>query len=197
MEKIDETNVETEHQPSAVLALAWRELSVNDIESLMRIANEIHTELPESDNVFCERVKLFREGCLALVDLKTGQLYGYAITHPIRRGQPPGLNSLLTEIVPNADQYYIHDLAILPELHGRGFARECIEIVLENAKQFPTTGLVSVYGTAPFWGRFGFSPKEVDDVLRRKLMGYGEDATYLERSNDEYQRHTEVAKEML
>lgn len=63
---------------------AWRELSVNDIESLVRVAGKIHPDLHESDQVFAERVKHFPGGCLALVDDDGDELCGYVISHPIR-----------------------------------------------------------------------------------------------------------------
>jgi len=185
-----EAKVEAESPAKA--KAAWRELSVNDIESLVRIADKIHPDLPESDEVFAERIKLFPEGCLALVEGEDDELCGYVISHPIRRRQPPALDSLLGEIAPDADQYYIHDLAILPKARGHGLAQECINKLFAIAKRFPTTSLVSVYGTAPFWGRFGFVPGENDEVLEKKLLDYGDDATYLERKNEEYQRPTKT-----
>lgn len=161
---------------------AWRKMSVRDVEGLLRVADKIHPDLPESDHVFTERVKLFPEGCLVLVE--GDEVCGYAISHPIRRHQPPALDSLLGKIAPDADQYYIHDLAILPRFRGRGLAAVCIDKLFAVAKRFPTTCLVSVYGTAPFWERFGFVPDPVDAVLLEKLRGYGEDATYLSRKNE-------------
>lgn len=186
MEEAKESKLEAKNPAKA--KAAWRELSVNDIECLVRVADKIHPGLPESDEVFAERVKLFPEGCLALVEGEDDELCGYVISHPIRRRQPPALDSLLEEIAPDADQYYIHDLALLPKARGRGLAQECISKLFAIAKRFPTTSLVSVYGTAPFWGRFGFVPEEIDEVLKKKLLGYGDDATYLERKNEEYQR---------
>lgn len=73
----------------------------------------------------------------------------------------------------------------MPELRGRGFAREGIEELLATvAKRYSTTSLVCVYGTAPFWGRFGFMPEEVGEEMKKKLLGYGNDAVYLERQNE-------------
>ncbi|KAK3938119.1 putative gcn5-related n-acetyltransferase [Diplogelasinospora grovesii] len=164
--------------------VAWRQMSVNDIEGVLRVADEVHPDLPESDYVFTERVKLFPDGCLVLVD--DDEVCGYAVSHPIRHRQPPALDSLLGEIPPDADQYYIHDLAILPRCRGCGLAAECIGKLLTVAMRYPTTCLVSVYGTAPFWGRFGFVPdSEPDKVMVEKLQGYGADATYLSRHNDQ------------
>ena len=165
--------------------VAWCQLSASNIDNLVRIADKLHPDLPESEQVFAERCKLFPEGCLALVETEGGGMHGYAISHPIRRRQPPPLNSFLGGIASNADQYYIHDLVIAPEVRGSGLARECMEKLLAVAKPYSTTSLVSVYGTAPFWARFGFVPQEVDEVMKKKLLDYGDDAVYLERKNEE------------
>ena len=177
-----------EKEISVQAKASWRELSINDIESLARIADKIHPDLPESDEVFAERVKLFPEGCLGLVEGTANELCGYVISHPIPRLQPPALNSLLGKIASDADQYYIHDLAVLPRFRGRGLAQECITKLFVIAKRYPTTCLISVYGTEQFWSHFGFVPAQIGDVLKKKLLDYGDDATYLERKNEEYQR---------
>ena len=184
--KAKEAKVETA-QPDHAEA-SWSELSVNDIKSLARVADQIHPDLPESDEVFAERVQLFPEGCLGLWEAKDDALSGYVISHPIKHRQPPTLNCLLGKIASDADQYYIHDLAILPRLRGRGFAQECINKLFAIAKRYPMTCLISVYGTEPFWSRFGFVTVQIDDVLEKKLQDYGDDAVYLERKNEDYQR---------
>jgi GNAT superfamily N-acetyltransferase len=162
---------------------AWRQMSIGDVKGLLHVADTIHPDLPESEHVFAERVQLFPAGCQVLVE--GDEVCGYAISHPIRHGQPPALDRLLGEIAPDADQYYIHDLAILPQFRGRGRAAECIAKLLDVAARYSTTSLVSVYGTAPFWGRYGFVAGAVDDVLSEKLRDYGEDATFLLRQNSQ------------
>lgn len=156
-------------------------MSLGDIAGLLRVADEIHPDLKEGDYVFTERVKLFPEGCLVLEE--GDEVCGYAISHPIRHGQPPVLNSLLGEIAPDASQYYIHDVAILPRFRGQGLAGECVRRLLEVAKRYPTTCLVSVYGTVPFWARLGFATEPVDGALLEKLRQYGGNATFLSRHN--------------
>ncbi|KAL4815665.1 acyl-CoA N-acyltransferase [Aspergillus spinulosporus] len=163
-------------------AAVWRNLTVSDIDNLMHVANTIHPDLPERAVVFAERVTLYPDGCLALVN-GSGQLHGYAISHPIRHHQPPALDTLLGEIPADASEYYIHDVAVLPELRGQGLAAQGIARLLEvaAAKGFSRTCLVSVYGTEAFWGRFGFR-REVDgEELKEKLRGYGDGAVYLSR----------------
>jgi len=157
----------------------WRTMTASDIKSVLLIADQVHPELPESDTIFKERVQLFPDGCLVLIE--TDEVCGYLISHPIRNRKPPALDSLLVEIAPDADQYYIHDLAILPKMRGQGLAAVCMDRILAVAKCYPTTCLVSVYGTSTFWNRFGFVASTVDGVLADKLRGYGEDAVFLER----------------
>ncbi|MCJ1316781.1 hypothetical protein MMC15_002102 [Xylographa vitiligo] len=174
---------------------AWRKMSVNDVDGVLRIADVIHPDLPESDYVFAERAKLFPEGCLVLV--KDDEVCGYALSHPIRFHQPPALDSLLGNIAPDADQYYIHDLAILPIFRGQGLAAECMGKLLAIAKRYPTTCLVSVYGTASFWARFGFVTEPIDAALSKKLHDYGEDAVYLLCQNNETNTVTVAASTAL
>jgi GNAT superfamily N-acetyltransferase len=163
----------------------WRNLTPNDIDSLMRVADAIHPDLPESAQIFAERINLYPEGCLTL-ETENGQVSGYAISHPIRHHQPPALDTLLGAIPSDADQYYIHDIAILPEFRGCGLAAQCVERLLGFAKRggFPVTCLVSVYGTERFWAQFGFGSDVVGGDLEGKLSGYGDDAVYLSRLNN-------------
>ncbi|KAH8167156.1 hypothetical protein CIB48_g1089 [Xylaria polymorpha] len=161
----------------------WRQLDPHDIEGLVHVANVVHTELQERNSVFAERARLFPEGCLVLEE--EARICGYAISHPIRHRRPPALDTFLGEIASEADQFYIHDVCILPELRGRGHAFEALDRLFAIAERYPTTCLVSVYGTTPFWTRFGFSPPDaMDHTLSEKLCGYGDGAVYLERRND-------------
>ncbi|KAF2996887.1 hypothetical protein E8E13_005184 [Curvularia kusanoi] len=172
----------------------WHRLSPADISQIADIANTIHQDLPERDAVFLERIKLYPQGCLGLfkkpnsgssISNEQKQLCGYIISHPIRRQRPPALDTLLEDIAKDADQYYIHDVAILPEYRGSGLAQQGIEQVLGTvATRYETSSLVSVYGTGKFWGKFGFKvPEDLEVELREKLRGYGDGARYLERKN--------------
>lgn len=167
---------------NAATIARWRRLAPDDVKSLVRVADKIHPDLSESLEVFQERLRLFPTGCLGLYE--SDELHGYVISHPIRRHQPPALNTMIGEIAADADQYYIHDLAIMPKLRGYGYAQACMEEILAIARGYSTTSLVSVYGTVPFWTRSGFLHVDVSEVLERKLQVYGPDAVYLERRNE-------------
>ena len=191
MEEAEAKEAKVETTQSVHASASWNELSINDIKDLARVADKIHPDLPESDEVFAERVELSPEGCLGLWEGKGShnELCGYVISHPIKHRQPPALNSLLGKIASDADQYYIHDLAILPKFRRRGFAQDCIKrLVAIVAKRYATTCLIAVYGTEPFWRGFGFVRVHGDGVLGGKVREYGDDAVFLERKNEEYQR---------
>ncbi|KAK3291453.1 uncharacterized protein B0H64DRAFT_246098 [Chaetomium fimeti] len=163
--------------------VTWRPMTESDIPGVMRVANDIHRDLPEHEPIFLERLKLFAEGCMVLVEADGEEVGGYIVSFPVRRGKPPALNELLGVIPQDADQYYLHDIAILPGFRGRRAAAEGIGRTLEVARRYPTTCLISVYGTVPFWARFGFSPEPVDAAMEEKLRGYGPGATYLTHQN--------------
>ncbi|CAH0041140.1 unnamed protein product [Clonostachys rhizophaga] len=156
---------------------SWRGMTNADIEGVLRVASEIHPDLPESASVFAERLSIFPDGCLVLA--LGDDICGYAVSHPIRTGHPPALDHQIGEIAPDADQYYIHDLAILPRVRTRGLGAQCIEKLLLVADGYQTTCLISVYNSASFWGRFGFIPEPTDTVLAAKIRGYGQYAVYL------------------
>lgn len=158
-------------------------MTPDDITSVLKVAEIIHPDLPEGEAMIADRLKLFPEGCLVLE--RDGDIGGYAISHPIRHHQPPELDSLLGEMPVEADQFYIHDLAVLPGFRGCGLAKECIDRLLGLAvrKGFASACLVSVYGTSSFWGRFGFVVEVVGGELREKLRWYGEDAVFMVRKN--------------
>ncbi|KAH7304237.1 acyl-CoA N-acyltransferase [Stachybotrys elegans] len=160
---------------------SWRHALPSDIEGLVKVADNVHPDLPESDDVFQERIILFPEGCLILTG-DDGEVCGYAISHPIRHEEPPSLDKLLREIPPEANQYYIHDLAILPKMRGKGLAAEALRILLQVAEAYPSACLISVYGTTSFWSKFGFTAEPISDALTKKLEEYGEDATFMSRT---------------
>ncbi|WP_140985639.1 GNAT family N-acetyltransferase [Asticcacaulis tiandongensis] len=152
----------------------WRQMGLKDIDAAFEVAAVAHESLPERREIFAERLSLFPKGCLVLET--GGRVVGYALSHPIKRFQPPALDSLLGQIAPEADDYYIHDVAILPEARG-GQAQAAVRYLLGIAADYESASLVSVYGTAGFWGRFGFEPAVQD--MTQKLAPYGDSAVYM------------------
>ncbi len=157
----------------------WRAMHEGDLPAVLHAAGTAHPGLPESEAVFAERLSLFPRGCLVLAN--GAVVEGYAVSHPIHRFHPPALDTLLGDLPGDADDYYIHDLVVSPQRRGGGHAAAGVHRLLEVASAYETTSLVSVYGTARFWARFGFAPAVQD--MRDKLRHYGAGAVYMLRRN--------------
>lgn len=114
----------------------------------------------------------------------TGALVGYALVHGACGPEAPaGLNA-----VPSAGptgrgdlrHAFIHDVAVLPSARRLGVASALVERVLEESTRSGarTIVLVSVQGSAPFWGRHGFRPTGLQPAV---LATYGPGATHMSR----------------
>ena len=159
----------------------WQAMQPADLPEVAALSERIHPELPEDYAVQAKRLALWPRGCKIL--RQDGKIMGYAFSHPIIAGNPPPLNAVPEEIDPRADEYYLHDVVVDPALRGRGLASQAIDLLLAEAQAFETAALVSVYGTAPFWERFGFTPVVIEDMAW-KLAPYGEGAVFMRRLNE-------------
>jgi GNAT superfamily N-acetyltransferase len=151
-----------------------------DLADVQALADTIHVDHPEDAAVFADRLRLYPQGC-AVLDVD-GRLIGYALTHPWRYGEPPPLNSELRHIPQNATTYYLHDVALLPEARGRGYAMQIGDRLMCHAEQegFPNLSLVAVNGSQPFWEKLGFRVTVIPG-LESKLLSYGPDAVLMVR----------------
>jgi GNAT superfamily N-acetyltransferase len=159
----------------------WRPLRVDDLPAVLRVQEEAypwHQEVPE---VFFDRLKLFPAGCLALED--SGELQGYALSHPWHAASPPPLDTLLRHLPDRPGTYYLHDVALLKRAHGHGHAARAAEMLAEVAAGygFASLSLVAVNNSAPFWQRRGFRPAMTPE-LTVKLASYGTDAIFMTRA---------------
>lgn len=159
----------------------WRPMDAEDLPAVMALSERMHPTFHEGEAMFMDRLGLFPEGSLVL-DRADGALAAYAIAYPVRRFAPPPLDTVLGTLPADADALYIHDVAVAPEWRGHGLAEPAIRRLLTLAEPFGAAVLVSVYGTWPFWARFGFA--RVDDpALAPKLAGYGEGAVFMLRES--------------
>ncbi|MBB4002807.1 GNAT family N-acetyltransferase [Aurantimonas endophytica] len=160
-------------------SLQWRSMTSADLPGVAALADRIHPSLPEDVAVFADRLHLFPQGCLVLDDGEGGCL-GYAVGHPWTQGPPPKLDIGLGSLPQPADCFYLHDVVVAPEARGHGLAEPAVERLLELAAGYRCAALVSVYGTAPFWSRFGFV-ESAGRLPPGALASYGADARYMMR----------------
>jgi len=159
----------------------WRPMTAADLHAVLAVAALVHPAYPEDEAVFAERLALVPEGCHVLVD-EEGLLLGYLVSHPWPAGAVPALNALLGEIPAGATNWYIHDLALLPEGRGSGAAGRIVAQVADLARKAGCTrlALVAVNESAEFWQRQGFREAN-DPALAAKLASYDDAACYMRR----------------
>jgi N-acetylglutamate synthase-like GNAT family acetyltransferase len=82
----------------------------------------------------------------------------YVLSHPWLAIAPPALNSLLGELPAVPSTYYIHDLALAPEVRGTGAAAEIVGWLAAHAlaSWLSNMTLIAVNGSSGFWQRQGF-----------------------------------------
>lgn len=158
----------------------WRAMSLADLPQVSALAARIHPAFPEDDAVFAERLRLYPDGC-RVFDRGSG-VEAYVVGHPWRLFEPPALNSLLGELPPAPSTFYIHDLALAPNVRGTGAASEAVAQLADCARseRLPIMSLVAVNGSALFWRRQGFETRRVPE-LAEKLRTYGDDAQFMVR----------------
>ena len=88
------------------------------------------------------------------------------------------------EATPHPDTLYLHDMAVLPALAGRGLARVLLQSLWQHASAqgLQHAALVSVQGSQGYWERHGFalcSPH--GDTQRQHLASYGTAAVYMRK----------------
>ena len=91
------------------------------------------------------------------------------------------------ESTADPDTLYLHDIAVLPALAGRGLARALLESLWEYGRAWGLrhTALVSVQDSSDYWARQGYAPAPViDPVETSRLASYGAGAVYMVRALD-------------
>ena len=152
-----------------------------DLDDVLAVAAAVHPDFPERREVFAERLALFPAGC-HILRLADGSAAGYAVSHPWHARRPVPLDTLLHE-VPQSTCRYIHDVAMLPDARGAGFAGQIVGRIVRDAYRAGASevSLVAVSGSAPFWERHGFHPL-TEPGLAAKLESYGDDCRFMVRS---------------
>jgi len=163
------------------LSSVWRLITSGDIPTVLSIADRVHPDFPEDLAIFAERQRLYPAG--AYLFEREGTACGYLISHPWHSGAPPALNRLIHHLPPDADVFYLHDLALLPGGRGQGAARAILDRIVEHARSsgFSTMRLIAVNRSVPFWQHLGF---DVEDSAQAAdyVRSYGKDARLMVRS---------------
>ncbi|MCW1428795.1 GNAT family N-acetyltransferase [Novosphingobium sp. JCM 18896] len=163
-------------------AAHWRAMHGDDVDGVAAVAALAFPDHFERRACFAERFALFPQGCFVLAE--GDAVRGYLIAYPWPLGAIPPLNSLLGELPEARDTWYLHDLALHPDMRGQGHARPVVERLAGDARGQGAAriALVSVNDSVRFWRGLGFEPVAADATLTRKLESYGDASCYMVRA---------------
>ena len=99
----------------------WRQARIDDLQAMIEIAAAVHPGHPERPAIFAERLALYPRGVLVFAN---GAPAGYAISHPWMLNRSPTLDMLLGELPSRPDTFYVHDIALMPEMRGKRAGRK-------------------------------------------------------------------------
>lgn len=143
-------------EPPLTTGGQWRPMRAEDLPAIKHISDVVHRDYSEEEAVYAERLTLYPEGCFTLE--RGGAIVGYIVTHPWHRGLSPALNAYLREIPTENADYYLHDIALLPEARKQGLGEAALKRTIEHARErgFDAVTLVAVNGAERYWGSQGF-----------------------------------------
>lgn len=158
---------------------SWRPLFPENIGRVSEIADEIHADLPERQEVLEEKIRLYPSGCWKRLS-PSGKIVGYGIAHAWTLHIIPPLDAFLGALPQSPDCLYVHDVALLPEARGRNAGLDYMNILKKAAAQSGILNLacVSVYGADRLWSRMGFQCVNGKSI-NEKIAGYGSSAKYM------------------
>ena len=159
--------------------MQWRAMTAADLDDIVAVAAVAFPEHPEGRACFAERLALCPQLCFVLDD--DGAVAGYLIAYPWAAGAIPPLDTLLGGLPKDRSALYLHDLALLPSMRGKGQAAAGVALLIERARAMGVVSiaLVSVNASAAFWEGHGFRPAEAP---AGKLASYGAAACYMRRA---------------
>lgn len=162
--------------------LLVRPARLADLPAILHIQARCYTAIvPESAASMGAKVAAAPDTCF--VACRDEHIVAYLLALPWRFDNPPCLDATDCPLPGQPDTLYLHDLAVAPEARGSGAADTLVQAFLAALARLPLprASLIAIQGSAPWWARHGFAPAPVDDALRTRLAGYGEDAAYLSR----------------
>jgi len=132
-------------------------MTAADLPAVTQISAAVHGRYAESEAVYAERLALWPTGCF--VWQQGDAIAGLLVAHPWYGATSPELGALLGAIPHDADSFYLHDIALLPQTRGQGAGKAATALVIECARQtgFRDITLVAVNGAEAFWASQGFA----------------------------------------
>ena len=173
--------------PFSALPLGARvcALAPQHLPSLLAVQRACYGDgLVEGLDVFARR--LASPSHCSLVIEVDGQVLAYLAAYRSLRGKVTPLHGDFEPVAAplTSDTLYLHDMAVLPHLAGRGLARALLAPLWAQAgsQGLRHTALVSVQGSQVYWERQGYAVQPLERATQRaRLASYGTGAVYMSR----------------
>ena len=158
----------------------WRAMTETDLDAVTAISDSVHGDFRESRDTYAERLALYPAGCRVFV--QGGVVKGFIVAHPWHDDAAPDLDARLEALPQARDNFYLHDIALLPETRGSGAGRSATAFVVDHARAagFDHISLVAVNGADSFWAAQGFE-NVTATTDGGPLPGYGAGTYFMRR----------------
>ena len=158
----------------------WRAMREADLDIVTAISDVVHQDFRESRETYAERLALYPAGCIVFE--QGGEVKGFLVAHPWYAEAAPELDARLGSLPDGKENFYLHDIALLPDTRGSGAGRGATAFVLDHARGvgFASVSLVAVNGADSFWAAQGFSIVEATKD-GGPLPGYGAGTYFMRR----------------
>ena len=165
------------------MSVVVRPLALCDLADLLAVQLACYGEgFVESGEVFARR--LASPANCSLVLEQAGVVCAYLAAYRSVRGKVTPLHGDF-EATAQPDTLYLHDMAVLPGMAGKGLARRLLQPLWEQAaaQGLRQSALVSVQGSEGYWQRHGYVAQPLHQPeQRQRLASYGEGAVYMARA---------------
>lgn len=162
-------------------SLVCRAVQAGDLSAIHAIQAESYSpSMQEGMDVICRRIEAANETCwIALDDFGP---CGYLFAYPSTLGTVTPLGGDFS-VSFDADTLYLHDLAVLRRVAGRGVGNALFTLALDTARArgLDYSGLVSVQGSRNYWIRQGYEVCEPAPACAALLRDYPADSVYMTR----------------
>ena len=162
-----------------------RALAAQHLPGLLEVQRACYgDDLVEGLEIFARR--LASPANCSLVLEQAGQVLAYLAAYRSQRSKVTPLHGDFEAVTAPliADTLYLHDMAVLPQLAGRGLAHALLAPLWAqaSAQGLRYTALVSVQGSQAYWQRQGYAVQPLEQSTQRaRLASYGTGAVYMSR----------------
>lgn len=160
-------------------------LAPQHLPSLLAVQRACYGQgLIEGLDVFARRLAS-PANCSLVIEVD-GEVGAYLAAYRSLRGKVTPLHGDFEPVAAPlaSDTLYLHDMAVLPHLAGRGLARALLARLWAQAgsQGLHHTALVSVQGSQAYWERQGYAVQTLEQATQRtRLSSYGTGAVYMSR----------------